>query len=399
MRLLDAVTDIGMGILVDKTVTKHGKARPWILWSAVPYAISGILLFTVPSVSQTWQYVYVAASLVIMTVFYTMVNLPYGVLNSLITQNQQERSLLNIFRIAFALGGALLVSYLAIPAVEAFGGGQRGWIVTFCVVAVLVTALWLITFFFTKERAHGPGESPKKIAVGPGLRALLRNKYWALLLVIGLVNFAYQGVIGGVNIYYLQWVVGDLSLIGPLSLVNIIPVICALFASAPLIKRYGKRNVALAGMFVVVLGSLILAIDPTNVTILFIASFVRAIGAAPFMGSFFAMLADTIEYGEWKTGIRTEGLVYSAGSLGTKAGTGIGVAALGWALTLSGYVGGEDAIVDSAYSTIVFLVVWLPLIVSLILAGLLWLHRLDKQYPAILAELQARKAAQTDDPE
>ncbi|WP_116202611.1 MFS transporter [Amycolatopsis circi] len=392
LRIVDAFIDLGVGALVDRTSSRRGKARPWVLWAALPYGVTGFLLFTVPHVAQTWQYVYVIVSYLVMNVFYSAVNVPYGVLNSLITQNQQERSVLNIFRAVFALTGALVISYFAIPTVQAFGGGQSGWIITFAIVALLTAALFWVTFAFTRERVQAVC-ADRKIPLGPGIRALFRNKYWGLILVLAVINFAYQALIGGVNIYFLQYVVGDISLVGPLSLASIIPVIATMALMAPVVKRFGKRNTAIAGLAISIVGSALLAIDPSNVTILFVAAVVRGIGAAPLTGTFFAMLADTIEYGEWKTGLRTEGLVYSAGSFGTKAGTGLGAAALGWGLAIGGYVGGHKTISESAHSSIVFMYVYLPIIVSAVLGILLSFYTLDKRYPGILADLEARRAS------
>lgn len=396
LRIVDAFIDLGVGALVDRTSTRWGKARPWVLWAALPYGITGFLLFTVPHVPQSWQYVYAIASYLVMNVCYSAVNVPYGVLNSLITQNQQERSVLNIYRAVFALTGALVVSYFAIPAVQAFGGGQGGWISTFAIVAVLTAGLFWLTFAFTRERVQAVS-AQAKIPLGPGIRALFRNKYWALILVLAVINFAYQALIGGVNIYFLQYVVGDVSLVGPMSLASILPVIATMMAMAPVVKRFGKRNTAIAGLVVTIAGSVLLAVDPANVTILFVAAVVRGIGAAPLTGTFFAMLADTIEYGEWKTGLRTEGLVYSAGSFGTKAGTGLGAAALGWGLAVGGYVGGHQAISASAHTSIVFMYVYLPMIVSALLGILLLFYTLDKRYPAILADLAARRNSTEND--
>lgn len=399
MRIVDAFVDLAVGTLVDRTRTRWGKARPFLLWLAIPYGISGVLLFTVPNVGETWKYVYVAAAYFLMNVIYSAINVPYGVLNSLITRNQQSRAVLNLFRTGFAMASALLVSYIAIPTVTKLGGGQHGWVLFAIGVGVAASILWLVTFAFTRERVgqQVDGEVPKEaIPFRTGIKALFKNKYWAMLLGISFIQFAYQSVNGGINVYYIQYIIGDLSLIGPLSLVGILPLLVTLPLLAPIIKKFGKRNTALMGFSLIILGSLLLAIDPSSVPLLFASAVIRGIGGAPFAGTFFAMLADTIEYGEWKTGVRNEGLVYSAGSFGTKAGTGFGTAVLGWSLTLGGYVGGQEVISDSASSTIVFLFVWLPIIVYGLLGVMLSFYKLDKEYPQIIADLKVRHAADTD---
>jgi len=137
-----------------------------------------------------------------------------------------------------------------------------------------------------------------------------------------------------------------------------------------------------------ILGSVVISLDPTNLTIVIIGLVIKAIGNTPIMGTLFAMLADTIEYGEWKTGLRTEGLVYSAGSFGTKVGTGVGTAVIGWGLALGGYVGGQTMISPSALTSIKWLYIYVPIILSIMQIVLLAFHHLDKQYPKIIKDLQ-----------
>ncbi|WP_417898148.1 MFS transporter [Bacillus haimaensis] len=390
-RLLDGVTDIGMGAIVDKTKSKHGKARPWLLWMAIPYTISGILLFTVPDLGPVGMLVYITITYNLIHIIYTAINIPYGVLNSLITQDQYQRSSLNIYRMFMALSAAITIIFFTLPLVNAFGGGKQGWIITFSIFSVLSAILFLITFFTTKERVK-PAQHDKTqtVPLKIGLKALFRNKYWALMVAFMLITFTGSGIAGGLGIYYAQYILNNPNLVGPLGLAGLFPMLFGLLFISPLIKKFGKRNSIIAGLVLGLVGTVIIVIDPSSFSLVLIGSIIRGIGGVPLVGSIWAMLADTIEYGEYKSGVRTEGLVYSAGSFGTKVGMGLGAAIMGWTLSFGGYVGGIAEQSDSATATILFLFVYVPVIITAIQLIILYFYKLDKEYPKILKKLQNR---------
>ncbi|WP_233277502.1 MFS transporter [Paenibacillus durus] len=205
-------------------------------------------------------------------------------------------------------------------------------------------------------------------------------------------NFISQGIGGGIFIYYAQYVLHDPNLVGTLMLVGMVPTLVGFALLPPIIKRIGKRNVAMIGCALLILGSLAIVPDPGNLITVCVGNVIRAFGGAATLGTFFAMLADTIEYGEWKTGMRTEGLVYSAGSFGTKAGTGLGAAAVDWGLSLGGYVGGQTTISASDLTSIHVMFIYMPIILSAIQIVILAFYKLDKLYPRIIKDLQAVKS-------
>jgi GPH family glycoside/pentoside/hexuronide:cation symporter len=393
-RLLDGVSDIAMGIIMDRTKSKHGKARPWILWMAVPFGICAALLFTVPSFGPTGKIIYVFITYNLMsTVIYTAINIPYGAMNSLMTQDHYQRSVINIFRMVMAMTGALAVNMITLPIVKAFGDGPKGWSLTFVVFGTIATILFIITFFTTKERVKpAVGKEQKTVPIKQGFKALMVNKYWMIMVILGVVTFIGQGV-GGVNIFYAQYVLGDKNHIGTLTLAMIIPMLLGMFLVALLIKRIGKRNSALIGTAIVLIGQVIMMLSPANLTLILVATAIKGIGSAPLVVSLFAMIADTIEYGEWKSGVRTEGLVYSAASFGGKVGAGLGVALIGWILAMGGYVGGEATQSVAAIGSIKTLFLYIPAMVTVLQFILLWFYKLDKEYPKIVEELHQRSLA------
>lgn len=390
-RLLDGLTDIGMGILVDKTKTKHGKARPWLLWMAIPFALASVLTFSVPNTSYVVQLIFIVITYNLLTTLYTSLNIPYGVLNSLITQDQYERSILNIFRTIFAITASIIVSVGTLPIVNALGGKQLGWQLTFSIFGGIAAILFIITFFSTKERVVPANEASRvSVPVKVGLKALFRNKYWLLVLSFFIVTNLGTGINQGSTIYFAQYILGDPKLVGLLSLSSMIPLFIGMFFVSPFIKRFGKRNSMMIGQFVILAGVLLILVDPTNLTIVLVSGVIKSIGSVPVVGTMFALLADTIEYGEWKSGVRTEGLVYSAGSFGAKVGTGLGTGLIGWMLSWGGYVGGTSTQPDSAILAIKIIFIFIPIIIVLTKIVLLWFYKLDEKYPQIVKDLQTR---------
>jgi len=389
-RVIDGFADIGIGALVDKTKSKHGKARPWLLWLAIPFGAAGILLFSAPELGPSGILIYAYFSYLLVNIIYSGINVPYGVLSALITQEPNERTILNIFRMILSLVGALVVTMLTMPMVSAFGGGKMGWTLTFSVFGVLSSILFLITFFTTKERVK-PVVVQKDIPFKQSIKALFRNKYWGLMVVFALVTFIGSAASSAVNIYYAQHVLKNAALVGTLGIASLAPMLIGLFFVAPIIKKIGKRNASFWGIVIVILGSLVMIIDPTNLSIVLIGTVIKAIGTVPVIGSVFAMMGDTVDYGEWKTGVRSEGLVYSAGSFGGKAGSGLGAAIVSWVLALGGYVGGQEAVSSSVQLSIQFLFIYLPIIVGVLQLIILWFYTLDKKYPQIMKELSESK--------
>ncbi|MFV3010516.1 MFS transporter [Clostridium botulinum] len=393
VRIIAGFMDIASGIVVDKTKTKYGKARPWILWMAIPFGISTILLFSIPNIGESGKLAYVVITYVLLNVIYTAINIPYGVLNSLMTQDQNERSEINIYRMFCSTAGSLCVSVLVLPLVSLFGGEQSAWIITFAIFGIVATFMFFITFKTTKERVTAVNEEKSQnISFKDGMRALIQNKYWIIIVLLLVVLFMNMGIMGGSMIYYAQYILNDKKLVAGLSIAQNIPTLIVMLTIAmPLIKKYGKRNTAILGSIIFILGSLFALIDLTSVKLIYISIIVKGTGTALISATIFALLADTIEYGEWKTNVRTEGLVYSAGNFGLKIGIGLGTAIVGWLLAFSNYNGSSKVQTDTAINAINILFIWLPMILSGVQIILLKFYKLDKIYPNIISDLEKRK--------
>ena len=393
-RIFDGVTDVLMGYIIDKTKSKHGKARPWLLWLAVPFAVSAVLLFAVPDVSTAWQVVYIAVTYNLVCLVYTGLNVPYGTLNSLITQDQYQRSILNVFRMGLALIGVLLVSNLTLPLATFFGGDQSGWVYTFLIFGAIGSTLFFITFKTTKERVKPVNKDlqVKPVPLKDSLMTLSKNKYWAIVTAFILITYIWNALNSGALVYFADYILDNTLLVGAVTTAYTVFTLLGMVFVAPITKRFGKRNAMIVGVFITLIGYLVMLIDLSSVTMIVAGTIIRGIGKAPINGSMFALLADTIEYGEWKTGIRNEGMVYSGGSMGIKIGSGLGTAIIGWVLAFGGYVGGADVQAASALQSIQTLFIYIPMAITVFLIILMLFYRLDKIYPRIISDLKARSA-------
>ncbi|WP_231442108.1 MFS transporter [Brevibacterium zhoupengii] len=394
-RLVDGASDVVMGVVLDKTRTRFGKARPWLLWMALPFAVVATALFAVPDASATVQIVYIIITYNIALLVYTAVEIPHGTLGALMTYDQHQRSVLNVAKMVGAYVAIIAITNITLPIVDFFGGGQSGWIYAFILFGLIAAATYFFTFWSTKERTDpvGTKQNADKPTVKASLISLVRNKYWFIATLVLLLMYIYNAITAGVAIYYSEYVLGSPALVGVVATALTLATLGGMLIVVPITRRFGKRNTAIVGCLIAVVGSLIIFAVPDSTAFVVIGQIVRGIGKAAIMGVIFAMLADTMEYGEWKTGIRIEGLIYSGASMGIKVGTGLGSALIGWGLAASGYVGGQATQSAESVTMISNLFIWVPTLVSVLMAVLLYFFKLDKQYPQILKELQEMKTA------
>ena len=396
-RIFDGISDIIMGVIVDRTKSRFGKARPWLLRMCIPFAISGILMFSVPaSWSSTPKLVYVFITYnLVSTVIYTAINVPYSALNALMTQDPYERSVLSIFRNLLATAGTLTINTFTLPLVEYFGNNASAWTKTFVVFGFVSIAAFLCTFFGTKERVRANEAGEQKVEENvpfvTGIKALFQNKYWIMMTGMLALFFLMYSVNGGATVYYAKDILGDKNLVSTINGIFNIVQILGMFFIAMLVKKFGKRNVFSLGLILDIIGMLVLNFSGGFMPVIVVSSVIRGIGNACGGATMWAMVSDTIDYGEWKTGYRTEGLVNSACSFGYKIGNGIGSALLGVILEVGGYVGNAAAQTASALTSIRICFVWIPIAVYACGLIIMKFYHLDKEFDGILADLEVRK--------
>lgn len=391
-RFLDGFSDVAMGLVVDKTNTKYGKARPWVLWMAIPFSLLIVSLFTVPNIGDTGKIIYIIITYNLLILAFTSVVIPYGTLNSLMTQDKSDREVLNLFRMFFAQIGVIIVSNFTMPLVSKFGGGQNGWVITYAVFATIAVILFFTTFKTTRERVQ-PIQSgqTQKLSVKDSLKLLGKNKYWMIVFAYFIVFSFGDGLRQSSTVYFAAQILGMPGFVGALTLSFLIPVTLGFFVLPNFFAKYGKRMSIIVGSTISIIGCLVVLFNPTSTWVVLVSQLVRGIGGAFLIGPLWALLPDTIEYGEWKTGIRNEGVLYSSGSMGQKLGIGLGTASVGWLLSLGGYNGALSVQPDSAITSIYAVFVYLPIVIYVIQIILMYFYKLDKFYNNIVIELEERR--------
>ena len=363
-RVFDGVSDMLMGFVMDQVKSKRGKARCWLYWLAIPIALATVLVFLVPNIGDTGKYIFVIITYNLVTTFlYTMINIPYGALTSLMTRDQNQRTVINIFRMFMAQVGYLIINAFTLPLINAVGGSteQKSWIIVSVMYGILAAALFFICYAKTEERVTISSEQEEKISFGESFKLIMKNNYWLLIVGVWVFTALSMGIGMSVGTYYAKYVLGNENLAGFLTSIALIPTLVCMPFVAPLSQKYGKRNV------------------------------VKGVGSAALTGTLFAMVADTIEYGQWKTGKRVEGMLYSSTTFGAKIGAGVGMAVSMGILGAAGYVGTAAVQTESAMSAITGLYLYAPIPFMIALPILYYFYKLDKIYPQVMEDLEKRE--------
>ncbi len=393
-RLADGITDIVMGYIMDKTKSKHGKARPWLLWLAIPIAIALVLLFLVPNIGDTGKYIYVAITYnIVTTLLYTMINIPYGALTSLLSRDQDQRMVINAFRMFMAQIGSLIINAGTLPFINAVGGSsnQKSWVIVSLVYAVIAAVLFLTCFAKTKERVKIEVSAEEKLPFGKAFKTIMKNNYWLLIVGIWVCLALGMTLSGVVGTYYAKYIIGNENISGIFAAAGALPILILMPFLVKLNRKYGKRNVAMYGSLVSLGGQFLILINPISATWLIICSVVKGVGGATLIATLFAMTADTIEYGHWKTGTRVEGMLYSSTTFGAKIGGGVGAAVALGILGGAGYDGLSAVQTATAMDAISNLYIYAPIPFLIAVPIFYYFYKLDKIYLKVMDELALRE--------
>ena len=394
-KVFDGISDLWAGNLIDHTHTRNGSARPWILRAAIPLALSYVLLFTVPNLGNIGKILYIFVTYnFAMTVAFTINNCAINALPVYMSNDTTSRSSAYAVRTIFAGVVQMAVSMVFLNLVESFGGGQAGWIKVSSVLAAIALLFSLVVYFGTRERAVKTDEEkvenvPFKTAIG----SVLQNKYWFMVLAMILIIALHQVATLTVGVYYAKYILLDEKLAGNLVLYHHLGGAVGMLAM-PFILRTGisKRSAVFAAGLCMVVGSLISVFRGDGVFL--IASLaLRGMGFGITNSLYYGMLADSVDYGEWKTGIRATAVTTSAASVGNKLGSGLGSALIGLALSAAGYDGLQAVQTASAVSCIRVVFVVLPLVLYVLLLVLMYFYKLDAQLPQIREELDRKNNA------
>lgn len=395
-RLFDGVSDLFMGIIVDKTNTKWGKARPWVLWSAPPLVISLVMIFSIPNISSTGKMIYLLGVYIFMAaICFTASNLSYNTMLSLVTTDQYDRNVMNTIRFTYTMVAQLVINVVTIPIINYFGGDQKAWTILSVIYAIIAMITFYITFAGTKER-YKPikknEDNKKKVHPIKTVKILCKNKYFILITLAFAVIYVSLGLTSGSRIYYAKYVLGNEMINSYMTLFNYIPTILAMMIMPVFTKKIGKIKVLFIGFLFYGVGLILQIVGPTSLPMIYAGLILQGIGHAALYSCLFAIVGDVIDYSEWKDGVREEGLTYSVTSFGQKIGTGLGTAALGWILALGKYDGNAVVQSASAITAIKSLFLYIPLVITVIVLIIWYLFMgIDKIYPTVRKELDERR--------
>ena len=399
-RIFDGSSDVIMGIIVGKTKSKWGKARPWILWMSVPYVLCAVAMFCVPHTSSTaiqFWYIFVTYNLCT-TVCYTAINVPYGTLSTMMTRSSHERDLLSVVRMALSPVGKIIAVTFTMPVVKLFGDNQAAWIKTMSMWCAIALILLIICFVRCKETVNfeAAQQEQPKVPASRALKALLGNPYFWATLVLWTVTCVHTTIIGTDLPYYCKYVLGNDSwYYSVIYTAEIVALIVGALLCPLLLQKFNKRDLSLAGCIVVVIAHALIMVNPMSFRWILVMTIIRSIGQAPLTSLVFGMMGDVVEYGQWKSHLRQESLIFGGGSLGFKIGTGITSAVMTAMLENAGFlssVTGGAMQPTSAQHMISSIFKFGPIFVWAAAIIVLLFYKLDKIYPTIAKELAEREA-------
>jgi len=392
-RFWDMAVDPIIGIVSDRTNTRWGKFRPYILFGAIPYAVLAILTFTTPDFGELGKILYAGATYVLLMTAYAAINLPYSALGAVMTNDTYERAGLNTYRFIAGFSGQFIVTGLALTLAEFFGHGDkaRGFQYTVFMFAILSLIFFFITFKTTKERVQPP--KAQKNSLKEDLKNLFANKAWRILAVVGIISFIMFAMQNAAIAYYFKYYLGRETNVQLFNVLGTVALIVALPLSKPLAKRFGNKNVFIGSSLISGIFFMLIYLPGIHdITTIYVFNIIAKMAYAPAVPLLWTMIADSADYGEWTTGRRATGLYFSAAVFAQKAGWGIGAAIAGWILTISQFVPNVTQN-DTAITGIKLLVSVIPGVLYMSCALFMIFYKIDSKTTDLMKkELDAKRA-------
>ena len=391
-RIFDGVSDLIVGSLVDRTHTRWGKARPWVLLSTLPYALAMVLLYCLPA---TWTTAHQVAYVVItynlaVTICYTVENIPWGSLPALMTRDKVQRSQMHSIRmLASPLGSAIGVS-TAMPLISAMGGRQQDWITVMSILAVVGILCNIFAVVVIKERVVSQPEeaAQNKKNNRKDIPSAIHNPYWWVAILITLVWNTFSVATATLTPYYTKYFLLNAQITTAINNAQTITMALSAFSCYWLTKKLEKSTILKGTMVISLAGQLLLISNALNLTVILVGTVLRSVGFGCMGACMFAMATDAIEYGHWFTGHRAESTTYSAVGIGNKLGVLLGSGILTILLGAAGYDGTLAVQSASAMAMIRFLYLWTPVVLAVVTIVIMCCYRLDKRYDTVVSDLQ-----------
>ena len=406
-KLFDGISDIFFGSMIDKTRSRMGKARPWMLYGYFGCAVCLVAIFCIPAdISARAQYAWFFIAYTLLNAgFYTANNIAYSALTALITKNNQERVQMGSIRFMFAFGTSMLIQTITVGLVAHFGGGAAAWrtvAIIYSIVGVISNTLSVMSVrelspeeLADEEEEKAAAKAEEKYTLIDAFGLLIRNKYYLMICASYILMQIYSATLN-MGIYYMTYILKNASLLGVFSWAINIPMIIGLLFTPAMVARFrGMYRLNLLGYTLGTAGRLgvVAAGYLGSVPLMLFFTAVAAIGMSPLQGDMNALIATCSEYTYLRTGKRVDGTMYSCTSLGTKLGGGIGTALAGWLLAFSGYVGGAAVQSASTLTMLHIMYLWIPMCINLVITLILSRMNVEHAVETERAALHAAAAA------
>jgi sugar (glycoside-pentoside-hexuronide) transporter len=383
-----------MGMIADRTVSRWGKFRPWLLWTAIPFGIIGVLTFTTPNISPAGKIIYAWTTYILLRVIYTVNNVPYASLTAVMTSDPDERTSIASYRQIAANSAGFIVASLAIPMVKFFGHGDdaRGYQLTMGLLSVLSVVFFVIAFFCTKERIQP--DPQQKTSLTQDLSDLFKNRPWVMLFLATLFYFAAIVVRGNVMLPYFRFVAGNVDLFAWFNGFGLAALLLGVACSTAVSVRVGKRRLFMGSMILAGIFNMALFVIPTHATVVIIGVEVLRQFSFGLSGPIlWAMMGDVADYGEWKTGRRASGTVTAAVVFALWAGLALGGAIAGWLFSFYGFVSDAQVQTPQAQSGILLTASIYAGLAFLAVAACMFFYPVSREVSRKIAtELDARRS-------
>lgn len=391
-RIWDGINDPMMGMIADKTKTRWGSYRPYLLWMAIPMSVIGILCFTVPgNVGEIGKYVWCAVTYVLYGMIYTATYIPYGVMNNVMTQDTNQRATLSAFREVGSSLSSAVMGMVAMPIILYFGHGdsasQSGWTGVMSVFGVIIFVFVLCVFAFTKERIPA---STEKLTLKQSFQALKGNK--AIFIMSGALLISGTAIWFEFSwfMYFCKYVLGQESLMNAVITIYAAAGLVMQVVMPFMVRKFGKKYTMITGNVLFIISGVMFLLTRTS-TMMCVTMTVFGLGLGLFYSCFWGSIPDAVEYGEWKSGVRAPGFIYSCGTLSNKLSTGLAGVLASVTLIAIQYVPNAEQTTETI-NAMRSVTGWYLLVASVVTIVLLFMYPItNKVYNQILAELAERK--------
>lgn len=402
-KIIDAFTDLIMGNIVDHTKPGKEKYRPWLVKAGIPAGILLALMFTVPKAGQGIQVAYMLITNILLTaVLYTAVCIPYGSLLVVRTNSQEERGNMGTWRAAAGYVSGMVIAISVIPVTNMLGGTQSAWVKAGIVFGLLVILAFLVCYAVSRETASESGsdavavesagqDEEEMVAFTDAVAKLFHNKYWVIILVVNFLSQVIYGLSSSSGTYYCKWIYGNDNLVGILGAVGMIPTLLGFIITPIMVKKLGVVKTLKVSFGVGIVANALRIINPYHFVFNTAMGCANTFATIPMMCLLGVMTSMSIDFNEYKYGVKMVASSNSAASFGCKIGSGIGASLVGWCLAIAGYDATLSAATMATKQAIFTFSIYVPLVMFLAMFIMTSRFDLEAKLPQIRSEIAERK--------